>query len=109
MAKKWLSIEMGKAVLQNVQLSAHTWVASCVGMPQKRHGTAHVTARVFSLTAPSFLVRRRRLSERNRTSGKRCDATRDQLLPEFHNGYLCCANESLRSRLTLREEGQVAE
>jgi hypothetical protein len=29
-------------------------------------------------------------------------------LPDFHNQHLSCANESLRSRLTLREEGEVA-
>ena len=31
-----------------------------------------------------------------------------ELLPAFHDQHLSCANESLRSRLTLREEGQVA-
>jgi hypothetical protein len=31
-----------------------------------------------------------------------------ELLPAFHDQHLNCANESLRSRLTVREEGQVA-
>jgi len=31
-----------------------------------------------------------------------------QIPHDFHNHYLSCANESLRTRLTLRKEGEVA-
>jgi hypothetical protein len=33
------------------------------------------------------------------------DAASSDLLPDFHNQHLSCANESLRSQLTLRERG----